>query len=85
MTSDDYLIWSHEHGAWWKPNSLGYTTNISRAGVYSRDDATDIVRRATIDWTRAPNEVPVAVSDLPDDALRLLEIDGADTPTQAGQ
>lgn len=85
MTSDDYLIWSHEHRAWWKAGSLGYSENISRAGVYTRDQAVRIVSDATHDWTRAPYEVAVAVADLPDQALRLLNIDGVDKAADSTQ
>lgn len=85
MTSDDYLIWSHEHAAWWKPDGNGYTTNISRAGVYTRDDALTTVRQATLDWTRAPNEIAVAVADLPDAAQRLLALDSGDAPQGRAQ
>lgn len=60
-----YLIWSNEHRAWWKPNSCGYTTNIIEAGTYSQVQMAEIVQGATFDWTEAPNEVPVRVSDIP--------------------
>lgn len=36
---DVYLVWSHEHGAWWRPNGRGYTTDINRAGRYTREEA----------------------------------------------
>lgn len=38
-----FLIWSFEHDAWWAPNRCGYTTDISKAGRYSKEDAGDIV------------------------------------------
>lgn len=41
-----YLIWSEEHGAWWRPSSAGYTTSMKRAGVYSDAPAHRIVRSA---------------------------------------
>ena len=37
-----YLIWSHEHGAWWAPNQYGYVRDITKAGRYSRIDALHI-------------------------------------------
>lgn len=47
----DYLI-AHighthrgcEHITWWKPNSVGYTICIDKAGRYSEDEARDICR-----------------------------------------
>jgi hypothetical protein len=43
-----YLIWSLEHGAWWRPNSGGYTTQISEAGWYLIDEAKSILYGANI-------------------------------------
>lgn len=68
-----YLIWSHEHLAWWRPGRQGYTRSIAAAGVYSRDDAMEIVAGATLDWgAGVPNELPVRIEDLPDSARVLL-------------
>lgn len=39
-----YLIWSHEHGAWWRPNSRGYSETILDAGVYSEEESAAIVK-----------------------------------------
>lgn len=38
----NYLIWSNEHGAWWRPGSFGYTSDIAEAGRYGKDEATRI-------------------------------------------
>lgn len=46
--SDEYVIWSMEHDAWWAPGQIGYSDTIEGAGIYSRDDAAFIVRRANI-------------------------------------
>jgi hypothetical protein len=45
-TGGTYLVWSHEHGAWWGPGRSGYTKGLQTAGRYSRDDALDICRNA---------------------------------------
>ena len=37
-----YLIWSHEHNAWWMPNRRGYTTDRALAGHYDFGEAADI-------------------------------------------
>jgi hypothetical protein len=53
-----YLIWSNEHGAWWKPNSHGYTTDRGDAGYYSLEEATEICVGATSHQNdrQVPNE-----------------------------
>ena len=37
-----YLIWSHSHRAWWRPERSGYTSEIDQAGRYSREEADQI-------------------------------------------
>jgi hypothetical protein len=37
-----YLIWSIEHGAWWKANGMGYTQSRSEAGRYQLGEAEQI-------------------------------------------
>lgn len=44
-----YLVWSNQHALWWRPRSAGYTPVIEEAGRYSRAEAEDIVRKATLD------------------------------------
>jgi len=34
-----WLVWSNEHGAWWRPNTWGYTYQISEAGRYTEAEA----------------------------------------------
>ena len=69
---EQYLIWSNEHRSWWRTNSLGYTTNVAEAGIYPRAQALEICERATMDWSRAPNEVPVRLEDLPEEAQAMV-------------
>ena len=38
-----YLIWSHEHRAWWRAERLGYTPHIGEAGAYTFAEAAEIV------------------------------------------
>ncbi len=34
-----YVIWSHEHHQWWRPDAMGYTPNLEEAGRYTREEA----------------------------------------------
>lgn len=65
-TENEYLIWSFEHDAWWKPRENGYTTDRRAAGAYSYKDALTIVLGANINFNdaqgdpdRMPNEAMV--------------------------
>ncbi len=64
---EGYVIWSHEHGCWWRPGSAGYTNDLRSAGVYSRDEAMQISHRGRDGWEAGeiPDELPVRLSDLP--------------------
>jgi len=46
--TDQYVIWSIEHTAWWAPRAMGYAPTLAGAGVYSRGEAETIVARANI-------------------------------------
>jgi len=54
-----FLIWSQEHGAWWKPGRMGYTRSIREAGRYSLAAATEIVENANRYLKDGFNEVMV--------------------------
>lgn len=58
-----WLIWSNEHGAWWGPNSNGYTRLFSKAGRYTEKQAKDITKNANIFFDKEPNEVALCVSN----------------------
>lgn len=60
MADDRYLIWSEEHGAWWRPNESGYTRSMRRAGRYSEERARAISASAKGGGTFC--EVPVRES-----------------------
>lgn len=46
MSQQQFLIWSEEHGAWWRPHRCGYTTSMKNAGRYDALSAEQIVREA---------------------------------------
>ena len=64
----DYVIWSHEHGCWWRPNRAGYTRDARSAGRYTRDEALSISFRGRNGWEPGdlPDEIAVRVVDLPE-------------------
>ena len=53
-----YLIWSHEHGAWWGPDRCGYVVNIGRAGRYIESEALDICVRSIPGTSRRLGALP---------------------------
>lgn len=60
-----YLIWSNEHRAWWRPGSCGYTINLAEAGFYPREQAMSICANARNGWKegKPPPEIPVLATD----------------------
>jgi hypothetical protein len=54
-----FLVWSEEHGAWWRPGRAGYTRSIREAGRYSLDEAAAIVENANRYVRDGFNEVAV--------------------------
>ncbi len=55
-----YRIWSFEHNSWWKSNQMGYTEDISEAGIYNLLDAVAICTEANI--KDVPDEAMVPVT-----------------------
>lgn len=56
-----WLIWSIEHGAWWRPGEEGYTLHRENAGEYSYERAVSIVQGANIGEKDVPNEAMILV------------------------
>lgn len=59
-----YFIWSNEHNSWWMPNMCGYTKDVGKAGVYSRQEALDVCNGANYSWNMdrlkyIPSELPI--------------------------
>lgn len=59
---DEYLVWSNEHRAWWRPKAAGYTVHMAAAGRYTRDEA--IGHSLSRDDGTIPPEIPVRLADL---------------------
>jgi hypothetical protein len=76
MTEDrkpapQYLIWSNEHRAWWRPKSCGYTIHVDAAGRYAHDEALEICRSAHDGWW--PGSPPPEIPVLEDHAIVCVE------------
>lgn len=41
-----YRIWSFEHRAWWAASRMGYTQDVKLLGMYTAEEAADIVENA---------------------------------------
>lgn len=64
------LIWSEEHGAWWRANQWGYTNAIAEAGRYDRAVATSILTSANLGGSQF-NEIAI---EIPDDLDALIAV-----------
>ena len=64
--SNQFIIWSFEHKAWWKENERGYTTDQNEAGVYNYEQARKICLGANIriEMGAFPNEAMVPLPDI---------------------
>lgn len=60
---DEYLVWSNEHRAWWRPKARGYTIYLKAAGRYTRDEA--------IMHSRARDQADGILPELP---VRLADV-----------
>lgn len=59
-----YLVWSHEHGGWWRPGSFGYSPRLSEAARMTRVQALAVCKRAMPGAREALNELPVRLDDI---------------------
>jgi hypothetical protein len=72
---EQYLVWSNEHQAWWRPNSAGYSTDVRNAGRYSRAEAIEISGTARNGWRkpeRLPDELAINIQDLPPEIFAAI-------------
>lgn len=64
---EEYLVWSNEHGGWWRPENAGYSRDIREAGRYTHREAMVICARS-IPGIPAKHgvlaELPVRIVDL---------------------
>jgi len=67
-----WLVWSEEHGSWWRPGCHGYTRTIRDAGRYSYHAAKEICDGANAFQSRGerPNEV---MTLSPEASLSLMD------------
>ena len=65
---EQYLIWSNEHRAWWRPDRCGYVRDVRGAGRYSRQEAIETSGKGRDGWSdpgRLPDELAINIQDLP--------------------
>ena len=81
-STEPWLVWSHDHNAFWAPNRCGYTQFIDRAGRYSRAEAEQICRNACpranstlpdTDFGRLPPEICFPAPEAADTIEALVE------------
>ena len=73
---EQYLIWSNEHRAWWRPDRCGYTRDVRTAGRYSRQEAIETSGTARCGWVdprRLPDEIAVKIQDLPPQVFAAMQ------------
>lgn len=80
-----YLIFSNEHGAWWRPSRCGYTVMLKAAGRYTRDEALSICAHARdgMSGTSCPSEIPVREEDALECVSRFVITLRSPTPQEA--
>jgi hypothetical protein len=84
----EWLVFSHEHSAWWKPARRGYTDRTSQAGRYTEAEAREICERAAYRWHRGaggPKALPPEVmvrADAPDMLAAISEATEATIATR---
>ena len=61
-----YRIWSNEHKAWWRTEFCGYTSDITKAGVY--DGLEEIKKRHSYLISATPNDEDFLIPIVEDEA-----------------
>ena len=72
METTKWIIWSIEHGCWWRANSQGYCAEFSGAGVYSYEQALEIVTGANYSLTLTKPKKHDRYLNTPHEAMILV-------------
>lgn len=62
----EWLIWSIERTAWWKPNQNGYTPSREAAGRFSIEEACNVLKNSNRFSGDVPQEAMVRYVSLTD-------------------
>lgn len=54
-----WFIWSIEHNGYWMSHKRGYTQHQSKAGLYSFEEAKEIVKEGNLASLITPNEAMI--------------------------
>jgi hypothetical protein len=72
MENTKWLIWSIEHGTWWRANGQGYCAEVSGAGVYTYEKALQIVTDANYSLTLDKPKKHDSYLNTPHEAMILV-------------
>lgn len=61
LEEEKFLIWSIEHGAWWREGSNGYTKRRAWAGEYTLEQAHEICYGANQHSGEKPHEAMIPI------------------------
>lgn len=72
----EWLVWSNEHRAWWRPERCGYTSDVGGAGLYTEEEADECCEsRSKIAGEEAP-EIKVHIREIGKGAEKRMELSG---------
>lgn len=68
----EWLIWSHYHNCWWGPDQSGYTSDVWRAGRYTKAGTKQCLTRGSWPLHGQENDRPPEVAVLAPESGRTV-------------